>query len=351
MSAEKFPWSPVVATGIGSLPGTNAAEAARVIVGELTDFIHLFELPARGPGSDMVGRTAALLTEVSLGLGLDTTPQGWRVAPGPGRAMRRARSWLGEDLDALEEQSLNYPGPVKTQVTGPWTLAASIEMATGERILKDPGACRDITQALAEAVRLHIGELGRRFGGPVVIQIDEPALPTVLAGTIGTASGLSSYLAVERAIAGAGLRVVLDAAKVAGATVGIHCCASDVPIDMFINAGAEFISIDLLNGKCPDEQLGVLLEAGVGLFAGSVPAVGSGTISDTEASRPVREAIHRLGMSDPKWLAGVVITPTCGMAGANWDWVRTAYDVCRAAGSVLRDDRVDGEEEGGKHGR
>ena len=351
MIDQQFVWDPVTATGIGSLPGTSSAEAARVVAGELTDFIHVFELPARGPGSDIIGRTAALLSVVSVDLGLDTTPQGWRVAPGPGRAMARARSWVGEDLDALEEQSLNYSGPIKTQIAGPWTLAASIEMATGERILKDFGACRDITQALAEAVRVHIGDLHRRFGGPVVVQIDEPALPTVLAGAIGTASGLSSYRAVESGTAGAGLRVVLDAAKGAGANVGIHCCAKDVPVEMFVNAGAQFVSLDLLNGNCPDEQLGQLLESGIGLFAGSVPAVGKGAISNAEASRPVRAAIHRLGMSDPAWLAGVVITPTCGMAGADWEWVRTVYESCRAAGSVLRDDRVDGEEEGGEHGR
>ncbi|MSX13533.1 MAG: methionine synthase, partial [Actinobacteria bacterium] len=85
MSEQQFAWVPLAATGIGSLPGTSSTEAARVVAGELADFIHVFELPARGPGSDIIGRTAALLSVVSVDLGLDTTPQGWRVAPGPGR--------------------------------------------------------------------------------------------------------------------------------------------------------------------------------------------------------------------------------------------------------------------------
>ena len=46
---------------------------------------------------------------------------------GIGREMRRAVSFLGEDLDALEESSAGYAGPVKCQVAGPWTLAAAIE--------------------------------------------------------------------------------------------------------------------------------------------------------------------------------------------------------------------------------
>ena len=335
-----FPWEVAGATGLGSLPGIEARESARVVAGELSDFIHVVELPERGPGSDIIGRTAAMLCSVSMDFGLDTTPQGWRVAPGPGRAMWRAASWLGEDLDALQEQSLSYSGPVKMQLAGPWTLAASIEMSTGERILKDKGACRDLAEALAEAVRLQVADLRRRFSGPIVVQVDEPALPAVLEGSIGTASGLSSYSPVPPQTAGGSLGIVLDAIRGVEAIGGVHCCGSNPPIPMFVKAGAGFVSIDLLGSKIPDEQIGDLLEAGVGLFAGSILSVGVGSISDERASRPVRELVHRLGMNDPMLLAGVVVTPTCGMAGASPDWVRTAYAACRAAGRVLRDDRT-----------
>ena len=43
------------------MPGTDPAEAMRVIAGELPDFPYLAELPDRGPGADLTGRTAALL--------------------------------------------------------------------------------------------------------------------------------------------------------------------------------------------------------------------------------------------------------------------------------------------------
>ena len=60
-----YPWPAGSATGIGSMPGTNPAEAMRVIAGELPDFPHLPELPDRGPGADLTGRTAALLVDIA----------------------------------------------------------------------------------------------------------------------------------------------------------------------------------------------------------------------------------------------------------------------------------------------
>jgi len=85
------------------MPGSSAHEAMRIVAGELPDFVHVVELPARGPGSDLVGRTAGILASVDSGFGLETTPLGWRISRSIGRDMRRAQSWLNEDLDALED--------------------------------------------------------------------------------------------------------------------------------------------------------------------------------------------------------------------------------------------------------
>jgi hypothetical protein len=71
------------------MSGTNPAEAMRVIAGELPDFPYLPELPDRGPGADLTGRTAALLVDMPV----EVTPRGWRPAerpgprPGPGPAL------------------------------------------------------------------------------------------------------------------------------------------------------------------------------------------------------------------------------------------------------------------------
>src|SRR6202453_4668642 len=155
-------WEPGTATGIGSMPGTDPAEAMRVIAGELPDFPHLPELPARGPGADMIGRTAALLIDMPV----EVTPRGWRLAERPGRDLARARSMLSTDLDVLEEQLHDYSGPVKIQLAGPWTLAATMELTrTMNMALRDPGAVADLTASLAEGTAAHVAGGGKRAPG------------------------------------------------------------------------------------------------------------------------------------------------------------------------------------------
>src|SRR5690242_9511345 len=149
------------ATAIGSLPGGDAREAARTASASVWDFPLLPELPARGPGADMIGSTAGMLVELYARV----EPSGWRIGDRPGRDTKRARSWLGEDLDALEEFTQEYEGPLKVQAVGPWTLAAALELRNGESALSDQGACRDLAASLAEGLRLHLAEIGRRIPG------------------------------------------------------------------------------------------------------------------------------------------------------------------------------------------
>jgi hypothetical protein len=347
-----MPWTPVAATGVGSMPGTSALEATRIIAGELPGFLHVAELPARGPGADVIGRTGGLLASVSSGMGLETTPDGWRFTSGIGREMRRAASFLGEDLDALEQSAVGYDGSVKCQFAGPWTLAAAIELTSGERALRDPAAAWDSAQALGEAIVGQVADLRRRLpaASAVVVQLDEPGLPAVLAGRVGTASGLSSYRAVDAQVAERVLGHVLARAAEVGAVPGVHCCAADAPVALLRAAGAEFVSLDLVQaGDRLDEDLGLAFEGGTGILAGVVPSTGVGQLGDTAASALLRALLHRLGLEDERWLAQVGVTPTCGLAGASPDWTRVALAACRAVGRVLRhdeDDRREGDDGG-----
>jgi len=152
-----------VATGVGSMPGSDDAayvEAVRTVLGELPDLPHLPELPGRGTAATMIGRALAIVSE----LGADLQPAGWRLTDAPGVDQRRARSLLAQDLDRLEEQAQGYDGAFKVQVAGPWTLAATVEKPRGDKVLSDVGARRELAQALAEGLGDHVADARRRLG-------------------------------------------------------------------------------------------------------------------------------------------------------------------------------------------
>ena len=180
---------------MGSLPGEDPFEAARAVVGELPDLPHLPELPGRGVGADIIGRGAGLLVDIAVEL----VPSGYRVTARPGRGHRRAVDLLRTDLDALEaavEGAGSHPPVVKVQAAGPWTLAASVELHSGHRVITDSGALREFAASLGEGLRVHADELSRRLGTRVLVQLDEPSLPDVLAGGIPTPSGYGTVAAV-----------------------------------------------------------------------------------------------------------------------------------------------------------
>jgi methionine synthase II (cobalamin-independent) len=340
-----FPWTPGTATGIGSMPGENPMESARVIAGELPGLPHLAELPGRGPGSDLTGRTAgALLTELPVEL---AGPRGWRIAERPGQDMRRARSLLSSDLDAMEEALQGYAGPLKIQLAGPWTLAATIEQNRSLKMaLADPGLVADLTSSLAEGAAAHVAEVAKRVpGATLLVQLDEPALPAVMIGDIPSPSGLGRVGVPDEEVLRDRLREVITATR--SYTV-VHCCAPGYPFGIITGAGADAVSFDLSLLRPADyDQLAEATEAGKGIFAGAVDPLGHSTDDDhrnagerkrrtpTDTARSVQEMWRRLDQPPARCAEQVVITPSCGLAGVSPGRARAALRWCREAAELL----------------
>ena len=312
--AKSFPWELGSATGIGSMPGTDPAEAARVVVGELPDFPYLPELPARGPGADLIGRTAALLVDFPV----ETTTGGWRIAERPGRYMRAAQSMMSGDLDALEEQLTGYEGPLKISLAGPWTLAATIELPkTLNPALSDDGAVADLTASLAEATANFVAEVSKRVpGATLIVQIDEPALAAVASGEVPTASGLSRLPAPDAAVMSDRLGTVLAAA---GRYTAVHCCASHMPFGIIMAAQPDAIAFDLSLVRREDSDLvAEIADAGAGIFAGAVRTIlpaGARDDSPEQTARRILRFWRALGMDPADAARQIVVTPACGLAG------------------------------------
>ena len=341
------------------MPGGNPLETAQLIFDEVPDLPFLAELPVRGPGADMIGRAAALLVDIAV----EVTPGGWRIADHPGRDMRRARTMLSSDLDAMEEILDGYQGPLKIQLAGPWTLAATIEQPHSLKVaLADPGLVNDIASSLAEGAKAHVAEVAKRVpGATLLVQLDEPSLPAVAHGGIPSPSGLTRVREVDEEVLRAKLREVLDATR---AYTIVHCCAPGYPFGIITEAGADAVSFDLsLLGHRDYDTLAETVEGGSGLLIGALSLNGLARDSarpsargevgerrpasqrddDQERMRPtpegtanaVREVWQRIGLPPASCAEQVVITPACGLAGVSPTQARDALRWCREAARIL----------------
>ena len=97
------------------------------------------------------------------------------------------------------------------------------------------------------------------------------------------------------------------------------------------------VSIDAtLLTERDDDAIGTAIEAGVAMFLGLIPSTDVDPMPHmNQLVAPARRLWARLGF-DPEHLAReVVVTPTCGLAGASPAWPKLAYRACREAATVL----------------
>ena len=294
---------------------------------------YLPELPARGPGADMIGRGAGMLADLAV----DLQPMGWRFVDRPGHDSHRTSGLLREDLDELAEAFDGYEGDLKVQIAGPWTLASSIWLHRGERSVVDAGATRDVIASLAQGLRVHLGEVAQLVPkANLVVQIDEPGLPAVLAGRLPTASGFGRIRAVDPTTAAEGLRDVVAAAG--DRYTVVHCCAPDVPLVLLRDTGVKAVSVDIaLLTPQGWESLAATVEAGVDLWAGVIRTDGAAVgaragVSDVIG--PLVQAWRRVGLPRPD-LSTVSLTPACGLAGLTPEGARSVQRLAVDAALAL----------------
>lgn len=305
----------VLATGAGPWPGTDPLEALRTVVGELDGeggMPFLPHLPARGPGADAVGRTAALLVDVPV----DLQPAGWRLTDRPGRDAGRAAGYLRSDLDALAEACDGYAGPLAVRCLGPWTLAGSLWLPRGERAAVDAGASGDLVASLAEGVANHVADVKRLVSGArVAVVLDEPDLLAVLGGRVRRASGWGRLPPVGLHVVREGLATVVDAVHGAGASVAVA-----VPLAREADDGPAPGASALL------AELRTASTDGVGLDLAAVAALGA---EGWEALAHAQEAASRL------WLTPSPGSPSEVVEAITAPWRRLGMDVAGLGDVVL----------------
>ncbi len=321
---------PASVTGIGAWPGVDVHEAAVVMRDSVSGILHLPELPERGPGADMIGRTMAMVSAVVDDFAVETVPNGWRLTSARGRDMRRADSYLGEDLDAVEQVCEGYDGDFKIQFMGPWTLAASVEDRAGERVLRDAGAVRDLTQALRHTIAVNISEVSRRLPqARIVVQIDEPYVVDVLRGSVKTQSKWSAYSPVEAVVVEDALRTVREVHD--GMTI-LHCCAEEYPFSMVRSAGFSAPSWDVaLVGSKATDFIGENIDAGGFVVLGLEPT------SIRAGVESVVSLGNRVGYQGKVWNSKIVLTPPCDLINMSLSQARVRIETLNKVAMELRE--------------
>lgn len=315
-----------VATGIGSMPGVSVSDALDIITDTVPDIVYVPELPARGPGGDMIGRTFGLLNKVDSALGVETMPSGYRLVPGEGRVMRRAKSWLAEDIDGLERVAADHSGWLKIQFAGPLSLAASVEPMVGERLISDEGAVRDLAQALIAGIEQTLVELRRRFSqAQWIVQIDEPWIGGALRGEVPTRVGRGSLKPFNQQLTIQLLGEVANAITKDGTTAWLHSCASRPPFPLMRKIPFDLIAVDFTQMTENEiNSIGHLWESGRLLGVGFPQMTGSPQMVGEVSEKSVVDI--RLALMDrlASWMSvpfsqlhqHVVVTPACGLANS-----------------------------------
>lgn len=345
------------AYGLGELPGTSVAEAADMILGETGDLVHLPQLTARGLGSDGVGGTASLLE----GINVDRGPRSWIMSARPQLETRRSRDLIERDLEVCAEVWNMKASTIKVQVTGPWTLAAQIEMANGHKVITDRGAMRDLTESLISGVRAHLGRVahsldvlsspGALYSGladpVVVLQIDEPLLPIINAGKILGTTEFENIPAVAEGDMAERLNQVIEAVRGGGVSSVLLNQTGYRPLwEVARESGADTVqlSLDLVRGNEHLDGFGRAISEGVRLGLG---ITNSGDHVDELGEKPRALAVRvahffdEIGLDRALLSSAVDVHPRSGISEGTLIDAAGAYRMARVVAGMLERDAGD----------
>lgn len=319
-------------TGVGSLPGTDFSAAVRLVLDVFASvdggLPHLPELPARGPHAGLNGRACAVLVDLPVSLDAGA----WRLSGTSGIDLRRARSTLRDDLDMLQDGAADWTGRVKVQVAGPWTLAAALLRPLGGRVLADRSARRDVAQSLAQGAADLVGQVQARLpAATVVLQVDEPSLPAVLAGGVPTEGGYFRHRSVEPQEAAELLALLAAVTEHAV----LHCCAGHVDLDLVGRAGFGAVSLDQGMIRTWD-AVAAFVDGGGELWLGCLPGDVERSWRPDDLVRRVLAVLRPLELG-PALADRLTLTPACGLAGFSARGAAAALAVLAAAAPRVDD--------------
>ncbi|WP_218220518.1 hypothetical protein [Nesterenkonia sp. Act20] len=304
----------------GVMPGTDLMRSARLQAAELPapHLPGLPELPDRGLHSGLLARGLAQLSELSAEL----TSYGWRLTQRPGADDQRIRGWLRSDVDTLADvrghraetgadpDDDGLAPPLVLELMGPISLMAGLALPSGEKVLIDHGARRDLAASLANGTAEHVAHV-RRACAPssLTVIITEPDYARARGGKIPTVSGYRTIRSLDRDETRGHIGLMIEALQSSG--------VEEVLLDLGGVVESEHLE-DFRAGRGPSvhgfgvdlpvmeaagwERTAELVESGATVLASmltgaeTAAAATTGLPQVSELSRRVQQPWHRLGM-------------------------------------------------------
>ena len=336
-----------LATGIGSLPLDDPAEAVDLVVSHLPEIPFWPQLPRRGFREQMVPQYAEGFP------GLVEDPERERIHVDAARALEEMAAFYEREmagdpsafaltpayaaaLEPFAEAVTRRPPPglrfTKGHVTGPVTFGFTLKDERGAAVFYDPNLADVVVRFLAMKARYQIERL-RGAGVPTIVFLDEPYLAAF--GTTGM--NLSREDVVEA------LDRVAEAVRAAGGVAGVHCCGNTDWSLLFDTSVAivNFDAYDYMDRMAlyPD-RIQAFLERGGNLAWGVVPTSArvrrESTGSLVERFHRGVERLSREGVDAGRLRRQSLVTPACGMGGLSPDLARRVLALTRRVSAALR---------------
>jgi hypothetical protein len=315
-------------TGIGSLPHHNPEDAVR-FVAENSPMIPFWpQLPQRSDDEMMLPQ---MLTPLQKIMQRHSTAR-FDIPVDQLNDFRRQLREVNAILDetsaagfyaferACQSKVFVQATALKGQITGPITLAHCL-FVDGKPLAMLPEVLSEFTDYLRRLGVWQIQRL-RQFNKSVLLFIDEPAL------TLGTHSPPSL----------ASLQTLVGSLRSAGAYVGIHCCASDLP-DLICRVKPDIISFDAHQGLevfLSNNEVRTFVDAGGWLALGMVPTWNDLSQFDVMQAFLRLISTHEKAHHLSRLTSQALITSTCGLGLVPVSSAVAAFTACNHLAHLMQ---------------
>ncbi|MET0896010.1 MAG: hypothetical protein ABWY80_09175 [Acidimicrobiia bacterium] len=317
---------PGIATGVGSLPHTDAHEAAQFVLACLPELPAVPQLPGRDPREGMIAQWVAALPEVEVDTLGTLTVLGASDAEPECVVTPEAHGGLLALLDAARE--LEQPlTRIKVQLTGPLTLGVALH-AAGMPVARAFDRAAVLTRAWTRTLQERVAE--QLPDTALVLFLDEPSLVTWRRG-----QGLLDREAAIDVLSGA--LADIDAIS------GLHVCG-DGDVSLALAAGPRVLGVEVSEELQHDTVALARFLDGDGWIAwGAVPThgpVGESVEPHWRKLASVWCELTKRGCDPVPLRARGLITPACGLAGYGASQAERVLGIARELAARMHDQAV-----------